>query len=487
MADLPVVGALPTVTVSAQRLPSVSPPAAFPYLRPASWKNVPFGVRVTELGAGRKVAPHKYPFRDQQWPEDLGRRGRSLRVEGFLVDGGGQYGGQGSIQQQANQLLQVCEAPGPGDLVHPLYGRLKMQLAICESRHADAPGVLELRFEFLEFGAPVYPQIAADTRSQSTLSGFAAMAAAAQSWAIGFEESVQTALGDNAIESALQSWTSIANTTATTATSLVTMVGILPGEFGRFVGQTVADAQKTASSVEELAGLGAAGRESVQEAGIALIAAAQSGNYVSAALSQAATAAAEGSPQTVSTTVLSSANVVDVATGAQAIAQAMQAANPDPGAQVQALLALANFPAVSQPSAEQTAVNAITTALCRRMALAAAAQSSASYVPTSQQDAANMRDQITTAIEVEMLIAGDAGDDASYFALRDLAAAVAADMAARGASLPRSVTVTFSGPLPSLVLAQRLYQDASREGELVQEANPTSPLFMPQSFQALSS
>lgn len=487
MADLPVVGTLPTVTISAPALPSVAPPANFPYLRPASWKNVPFGVRETGIVGGRKVAVHQYPFRDTQWPEDLGRRGRGIRIEGFLLDGGGQYGGQGSIDAQAQRMAQACESAGPGDLVHPLYGRMRVQLSMFEARQAQAPGVLELRFEFAEAGRPLYPTVAADTQSQSMLSGFAAMAKAAQSWAIGFTESVHTALGDNAIGSALRSFGSIANTVATTATSLVTMVGILPGEFGRFVGQTVADAQKTASSVEELAGMGSAGRSSVQAAVSALLAAASAGEYVSAALSQSAASAAAGTPQTASTATLSASDVVDVATGVQAVVQAVQATNPDPAGQVQACLALASFPVVSQPSAEQTATNAAVTALCRRIALAAAAQSSTLYVPTSQQDAANMRDEITTAIENEMLLAGDAGDDASYFALRDLRAAVAADMAARGASLPRSVEVDFAIPLPSLVLAQRLYQDATREGELVQEANPVHPLFMPMSFQALSS
>lgn len=483
----PTVPTLPPVTISASRLPSVAPPANFPYLRPASWKNVPFGVRETGLSGGRKVANHQYPFRDQQWPEDLGRRGRGLRIEGFLVDGGGRYGGQGSIQAQAAQMLQASESAGPGYLVHPLYGQMRMQLAQFESRHAEAPGVLELRFEFLEYGAPLYPQVLADTQAQSTLSGFAAMAKAAQSWAIDVTESVHTALGDGAIGSTLQSLTSIANTAATTATSLVTMVGILPGEFGRFVGQTVADAQKTASSVEELAGIGSAARESVQNCSTALLAASTAGEYVSPTLAASATAAAAGSPQTPSTSVLSSADIVDVATGVQALVQAVQTANPDPAAQVQACLTLAGFAAVAQPSAEQTAVNAAVSALARRMVLAAAAQSSALYVPISQQDAAAMREQIVSAIEAEMLIAGDAGDDASYFALRDLRSAVAADMAARGASLPQSVEVSFAAALPSLVLAQRLYQDPTRESELVHEANPTHPLFMPLAFQALAS
>ncbi|MDE2098621.1 MAG: DNA circularization N-terminal domain-containing protein [Patescibacteria group bacterium] len=478
---------LQEVTISASRLPAVRPAADFRYLKPASWKSTPFGVFDTDLGGGRKVAVHEYPSRDDQWPEDLGRRGRSLRVMGFLVNGGGQYGGDGAIQAQAQEMLEACESAGPGDLVHPLYGRLTMQLVSFEFRHAQAPGVLELRFEFAESGPPLYPQVLADTQSQSKFLGFAAMAACAQSFAIQVTEAVHSALGGGAISAALVSFTSIADIASTTATSLVNMVGILPGEFGRFVGQTVTDAQKTASSVEGLAALGASARESVAGAAAALLGAADQGAYASPALMASASAAAAGSPQSPSTAVLSAGDVVDVASGIQALVQSVQAANSDPAAAVRACLVLADFPAVAQASSEQVLANQAVTALARRMALAAAVQSSAAYVPASQQDAAAMRAQIATPISAEMLIAGDAGDDSSYLALQALLAALAADMAARGASLPQSVQVGFSAPLPSLVLAQRLYQDATRESQLVQEGNPISPLFMPTVFQALTS
>lgn len=475
------------VTVTAQALPSAKPSPLFPYLKPASWKSTPFGVREGELSGGRKVAVHQYPFRDDQWPEDMGRRGRTVRITGFLVDGGGKYGGQGTIQNQANQMLEVCESSGSGDLVHPLYGRLTMQLLTFEARQAENPGVLELRFEFAEAGTPTYPQVAAATQAQSILSGFKAMAAAAQSFAISVTEDVHSALGGGAIGSALQSLTSIANIAATTATSLVNMVGILPGEFGRFVGQTVTDVQKTAASVEELAGLGASARSSIQAASAALVEVAGEGDYVSPALVQAATAAAAGSPQIPSTAVLTETDVIDVPTGVQALVQAVQAANSDPAAAIQACLALANFPAVALPSTEQTLANAAVAALTRRMALGAAVQSSAAYVPVSQQDAANIRDEIASPVEAEMLIAGDAGDDPSYFAMQGLLSSLVADMSARGAALPQSVEVTFAGALPALVMAQQLYQDGTRESQLVQEADPVSPLFMPRSFQALSS
>ena len=49
----------------------------------------------------------------------------------------------------------------------------------------------------------------------------------------------------------------------------------------------------------------------------------------------------------------------------------------------------------------------------------------------------------------------------------------------RGASLAPLVTVTLPEPAPAVVVAQRLYADATRADELVQRIAPVHPLFMP--------
>jgi prophage DNA circulation protein len=46
--------------------------------------------------------------------------------------------------------------------------------------------------------------------------------------------------------------------------------------------------------------------------------------------------------------------------------------------------------------------------------------------------------------------------------------------------------MSFAGSLPALVLAHRIYDDAGRADQLVQQVQPVHPLFMPQSFQALA-
>jgi len=119
-------------------------------------------------------------------------------------------------------------------------------------------------------------------------------------------------------------------------------------------------------------------------------------------------------------------------------------------------------------------------------ALAALATASAAYQPVSYQDALSLRSTVCAAIDAEATIAADAGDDATYQALRALRAAVALDLSMRGANLPVLVEVTTQVSMPSLVEAFALYQDTSREPALVASADPPHPLFLPLSFPALS-
>jgi prophage DNA circulation protein len=54
------------------------------------------------------------------------------------------------------------------------------------------------------------------------------------------------------------------------------------------------------------------------------------------------------------------------------------------------------------------------------------------------------------------------------------------------ADLASVVTVAVPASLASLVVAKRLYRDSSREGEIVVEAEPVHPAFMPATFAVLA-
>jgi prophage DNA circulation protein len=124
--------------------------------------------------------------------------------------------------------------------------------------------------------------------------------------------------------------------------------------------------------------------------------------------------------------------------------------------------------------------------LMRRAAAISLARASATYVPTSYQDAQRVLGVVDGALWMVIEEAGDIFDDASYNALRALRAAVQADLGARGSNLAQVVMRAFGAQQSALVLAYRLYQDASRADDLIARNDPPHPGFMPVSVEALA-
>lgn len=174
-----------------------------------------------------------------------------------------------------------------------------------------------------------------------------------------------------------------------------------------------------------------------------------------------------------------------------ALATALTEATNDPADAVRLLLPLCSWQP-TPPFGSGPLAGVITqwqTSIMRNLhcaALAALATASASYQPQSYQDALSLRTIVCAAIDAEATVAADAGDDATYQALRNLRVAVAVDLAVRGANLPALVEVETLVSMPSLAEAWALYQDTSREPQLVASADAPHPLFLPLSFPALS-
>lgn len=180
----------------------------------------------------------------------------------------------------------------------------------------------------------------------------------------------------------------------------------------------------------------------------------------------------------------------DFAAAVQALAAAVQSAADDPADQVRVLAALAAFrpDAAGGPGGVGRGVAAAQGAvadLCRRAAVVALARASADYRPTSYDEAISLRDLVCGLLETESMTAAAQGQDATYGALRNLRAAVAQDLTTRAADLAHITTVTTPAPVPALVLAHRLYGDATRADELAGYAQAPSPVFLPTSFKAL--
>lgn len=139
--------------------------------------------------------------------------------------------------------------------------------------------------------------------------------------------------------------------------------------------------------------------------------------------------------------------------------------------------------AISQ--AQETVQTAIHD-LWRRNAVAMMAKASAAYQPVSFDDAENVRSRVVDAIDNEITVAGDEGNDDTFLALKQLRAAVVQDLTSRGAALAPLVTYNLGANMPALALAYRFYQDIVRTDQLIAFADPPHPAFMPVSFQALA-
>jgi prophage DNA circulation protein len=84
------------------------------------------------------------------------------------------------------------------------------------------------------------------------------------------------------------------------------------------------------------------------------------------------------------------------------------------------------------------------------------------------------------------VITGDSLEADMLQLLQGLRAAVSVDLEQRAMVLPRLVAVSLPAALPGLVVAYNLYNDLSREDELLTRNAVAHPLFMPQDLEVLS-
>ena len=432
-------------------------------LQTASFRGVPFKVIAAQAKKGRRQAIHEYPYVDGGWPEDMGRALRMYSFSGYLI---------GDLAPVMQLLLDnAVETKGPGLLIHPTIGAVKVAVGSASTAiHRDKMRVIEVAFQFIEAGSPVFPSTiiatviavlaAADsalTASGSDLGGTAIPAATAGPAVTGEGQTVVTSFAAATIAGG-------ANPTA-----IVGMAAALPPpdantSYGRY----------GAGSASTMLPIGTT---------VAMLQAQLANQRAALALAASGAAAAAGS-YSAST---------DMPDALAALVEAMRAGITDPADQVQVLLALAGFTFADSAGgtvgigAAMAAMRDAMAAACRRAALVSLARASASYQPSSYDDAAALRVSLAAALDNEITAAGDAGEDASYTALKALRSAVVQDLTVRGASLPSIVTVNLQLPLPSLVIAHRLYLDASRSDQIAAESGAIHPAFCPTTFQALAS
>ncbi|CAG4906051.1 hypothetical protein LMG31841_03518 [Paraburkholderia saeva] len=129
-------------------------------LQPASFRGVPFDVDGDSIGAGRRTQTHEYVKRDKPYVEDLGRATRDVDVTGFLIGD--------DCFEQADRLLEAFETAGPGELVHPWLGRMKVS-AVGKpvfKRDRREGGMVRFDVSFVESGDLSFPATTLNTSQQ---------------------------------------------------------------------------------------------------------------------------------------------------------------------------------------------------------------------------------------------------------------------------------------------------------------------------------
>ena len=120
------------------------------------------------------------------------------------------------------------------------------------------------------------------------------------------------------------------------------------------------------------------------------------------------------------------------------------------------------------------------------LCMATEAQIIASMTFTSRQDVEAIKVTLRAPFNAAEALAADNMDQASFMALIGLDAAITNFLVTTARPLPRMTGYQFATSLPSLVIAYRLYQDASRADQVVQENRVVHPAFCPPTGIALS-
>src|ERR1017187_5704565 len=206
-------------------------------LQQASFRGVPFGDKGGGFHPGRRNVIHEYPRRNKPWIEDLGRATRKITLTAFLITDSLVYGG-GDAKAQRDALVAAIESGDVGTLIHPTLGTLQVNADIQTIAEAyDKGRYFALELVFIETGAREFPSGATNTQSVSASSANPLDSGAGSD----FVSDAGPALGNGqdviaAGSDATSGWVSIAAAIATDATSILSMVATLPGNYGRYFG-----------------------------------------------------------------------------------------------------------------------------------------------------------------------------------------------------------------------------------------------------------
>lgn len=415
-------------------------------LRPASFRKIPFQVDSAEFEAGRRTQVHEYPQRDKPYAQDMGRATRHIEFDAFVV--GPDY------VDKANALIGALEEYGPGTLVHPWFGSLKVNVERPARVSFNGElGLAKLQLAFVESGELTFPSSAQSTAAQSRKAA-ENLETESVSWfasAVAFANQVSDVAAQ-----ALTLYGQVLAFIANPAFALANMLG-----FGSLLGNL--------NSLSAL--FGAPLSLGWSFAGMLnLSAKAKDGTLTGGSVS------GSSATGTVSTTGASSAS-----------AAATSAASADSAliAVVRGLTRMAVDPVLAAPPAHayitattaQIHQNRTAILANARQLLLVQAVGLSSYIKCAiYDDAMAARDELSSALDAEAM---QCTDDNLYQAIVAARAAIWQDLTERSRDSARLTTITPPEVLPMLAIAYDYYEDVGRDGEIVDRNKIRHPGFVP--------
>lgn len=382
-----------------------------------SFRGVPFRTVDADMKVGRRNVVNEYPQRDEAYVDDLGRRARRFVVEAYVI--GPNY------LAERDALVKAFETKGSGELIHPRYGLRKVSLdgEVSVKETPERGGMARISVTFVEDTSNTFPKAVENTVAQVERTANAADEATEA--AFGKEFSVE---GASVLSTqALKRMTATVGGLLQTARQVTSVggLGTIVGQVGRLTSNLAQLIRTPVVLVQSLRSIYAQLVQEVQRP-VSAFSELQS---------------------------VFSANTRSPAVALSGSTRARSLANDTAQADLQRRLSLSNQ------------ARMLTVALSSTDALATASQATA------------LRDALVAQIDIELEV-NDPPAEVSK-ALTDLRVAVVRDVAERSELMLKRSVFTPQSVLPAVVLAHRIYQDATRADELVARNDVKHPAFVP--------
>ena len=385
-------------------------------LQPASYGAVPFWVDEEALGGGKRVQIHEYAERDDYFPEELGKKVRTFPITAHLIGD--------DVFEQRDRLIEELELKGSKTLVLPSRGGIEaicLDIRVLDSITGEGR-ISRLSLAFVKAGKNQFPAATVDTRQ------------------------VVLDQSDTGIVALSKKFTDLFKMPALQPMFVVGAAASLSSLIVKGIDAAVRRADADSDEKDD-----------------------QLRNNLAL-------------DSDLSTRVKTPSTLVSDLTGAYRAYVDLEAPARSTLDELRTLAvildAVASVATGTVNRAREAQNQAALQALNRRTAIVEMARVATRITLVSSADATALRDQIDVDLDAQIVLAGDAGEDDVFTELTDLRAKTVQDLDERGARLPALRTFLVPATLPALVIASRLYDDPSRDAEIVARNRIRAPGFV---------